>query len=218
MPKAFTSVALVATLLMMIPLALLGKARITNSPTPRAMVVFDMDNQDKVKTQKANSLFADGRGMRVRPEGTVARGDIVGNPHLSDGKVDGEWAETFPRMVDDALMERGRERFGIYCAPCHGFAGEGDGMIAQRANSLMEGTWVPPTNLHDAAVTARPVGHLYNTIKRGIRNMPPYAAQIPVDDRWAIVAYVRALQMSRGAAGLSDLTAEDRVALGAAAE
>ena len=218
MPKPFTSIVLVLTLLMMIPLALLAKQRVIKGRSPRASLVWDMDNQDKVKTQKANAMFADGRGMRLPPEGTVARDEVVGNPGLTEGMVDGVWVEAFPVPVDEALLTRGRERFEIYCAVCHGYSGEGDGMINKRANSLMEGTWVPPTNLVSDAVVARPVGHLYNTIRRGIRNMPPYAAQIPVEDRWAIVSYVRALQLSRGAATVSDLSAEDRVALGAAAE
>jgi mono/diheme cytochrome c family protein len=217
MPKPFTSVVFVLTLLMMIPVALLVKQRVVKSENTRAMLVFDMDNQDKVKTQKANEAFADGRAMRLQPEGTVARDEIVDDPHLTEGKVDGEWATSFPVPVDEDLLARGRERYDIYCAMCHGHSGEGDGMINQRANSLMEGTWVPPTNLVSDAVVDRPVGHIYNTIRRGIRNMPPYAAQVPVDDRWAIVAYVRALQLSRGAASVSDLSPDDGAALTAAA-
>jgi len=217
MPKPFTSVALVLTLLMMVPLALLVKQRVVKSGSTRASLVWDMDNQDKMKTQKANAVFADGRSMRLPPEGTVARDEIVDDPHLTEGKVDGAWAESFPVPVDEDLLERGRERYDIYCAVCHGYSGEGDGMINDRANSLMEGTWVPPTNLVSDAVVERPVGHLYNTIRRGIRNMPPYAAQIPIDDRWAIVAYVRALQLSRGAAVVSDLSPEDGAALTAVA-
>lgn len=215
MPRWFTSIALILTLIMLIPILLLVKARVTNSPLPRYMIVFDMDNQDKVKTQHEFALFADGRGMRTPPEGTVARDEIVGNPHLSEGRVDGEWATAFPVPVDEALLRRGQERYAIFCAPCHGAAGEGDGIIAQRANELMEGTWVPPTNLHDQTVVDRPVGHLYNSIRRGIRNMPPYGSQVPVHDRWAIVSYVRALQLSRGAGAPTDLTAEDRALLAA---
>ena len=215
MPRWFTSIALVLTLLMLVPILLLVKARVTNSPLPRYMIVFDMDNQDKVKTQHAFDLFADGRGMRTPPEGVVARDEIVGDPHLSDGRIGDAWATTFPVPVDDALLRRGRERYGVFCAPCHGHSGEGDGMVALRANELMEGTWVSPSNLHDAAVVERPVGHLYNTIRRGVRKMPPYGSQVPVLDRWAIVSYVRALQLSRGAGAPSDLSADDRALLAA---
>lgn len=219
MPKLFKSIALIATLAMMIPLLLLVKARVTNSERTRLMLVYDMDNQAKLKAQQGFDLFADGRASRLAPEGTVAREEIVGDPHLTEGRVDGEWADAFPAAVavDEDLLARGRERFEIYCATCHGYSGRGDGMIAKRADKLMEGTWVPPTDLLSQAVLDRPVGHLYNTIRRGIRNMPPYGAQIPVQDRWAIVSYVRALQLS-GAADVSDLSAADRVALGADAE
>lgn len=217
MPKLFKSVVLLATLAMLIPPLLLVKDKVTKSERPRLSLVYDMDNQQFAKAQHASTLFADGRASRQAPEGTVARDEIVGNPHLSEGKVDGAWAETFPVPVDDALLTRGRERYDIYCAVCHGYAGRGDGMIAKRADQLMEGTWVPPTDLLSQAVLDRPVGHLYNTIRRGIRNMPPYGSQIPTEDRWAVVSYVRALQMT-GAADVNDLSAAERAALGAPAE
>jgi len=217
MPKIFKSIALIATLVMMIPLLLLVKERVTKSSQPRFMVVYDMDNQDKLKAQHSFGLFADGRASRRAPEGTVARDEIVGNPHLSEGMVDGEFVAAFPMTVDTDLLNRGRERYDIFCAVCHGYAGRGDGMIARRADKLMEGTWVPPTDLLSEVVVQRPVGHLYNTIRLGIRNMPPYGSQIPVDDRWAIVSYLRALQMT-GAADVSDLSPADRAALDAVAE
>jgi len=219
MPKLFKYVVLLATLTMMIPILLLVKDRVTRSEHTRLMLVFDMDNQAFLKAQQKYDLFADGRASRYAPEGTVAREDVVGDAHLTEGKVDTTWAEAFPAAVtvDEDLVARGRERFEIYCATCHGYAGRGDGMINKRANALMEGTWVQPTDLLSQAVLDRPVGHIYNTIRRGIRNMPPYGAQIPVEDRWAIVSYVRALQMS-GAADVSDLSAAERAALGAPAE
>jgi len=219
MPKLFKSVVLLATLAMLIPPLLLVKDRVTKSEKTRLMLVFDMDNQDFLKAQREYGVFADGRASRLAPPGTVAREDVVGDAHLTEGKADTTWAETFPAAVtvDEALLARGRERYEIFCATCHGYAGRGDGMINKRASSLMEGTWVPPSDLLSQAVLDRPVGHLYNTIRRGIRNMPPYGAQIPVEDRWAIVSYVRALQLS-GAADVSDLSAADRAALGADAE
>jgi mono/diheme cytochrome c family protein len=93
-------------------------------------------------------------------------------------------------------MLRGRERYGIYCAPCHGDTGIGDGPVARRAAKLAEGTWTPPSDLTAAATVARPEGELFDVISHGIRTMPAYSAQIPVADRWAIVAYLRALQRS----------------------
>jgi mono/diheme cytochrome c family protein len=97
------------------------------------------------------------------------------------------------------MLLRGQERFNIYCSPCHGLTGAGDGLVSRRADALQEGTWVPPLTFHGDQVRGRPVGHLFNTITHGIRNMPAYGAQIPAEDRWAIVAYVRALQRSQNA-------------------
>ena len=110
-----------------------------------------------------------------------------------------EWIEAIPVPVTLQLMERGRDRFDIFCSPCHGLAGGGDGMTAKRAEELQEGTWTPPASFHTELIRGRPVGHLFNTISNGIRNMPAYGPQIPVTDRWAIVAYVRALQRSQWA-------------------
>lgn len=196
MPRLFKSLAIVLTLLAMIPLALLVRAHLTDSPTPRLMIIFDMDNQDRYKAQQASPLFADGRVMRASPDGAVARDEIVGDPAFTSGQVDSVWVERFPIVLDDAVLIRGRARFDIYCAPCHGLAGAGDGMVARRAEFLMEGTWTPPTDLRSDAVRERPVGHIFNTITHGIRNMPAYGPQIPVADRWAITAYVRALQIA----------------------
>jgi mono/diheme cytochrome c family protein len=195
MPRIFKPLAIVLTLLALIPLALLIKARVTHSPLPRLMVVPDMDNQDRYETQQASPFFADGRVMRAPPAGTVARDEIL-DPLYAQGHVDSVWAESFPRPPDAATLARGRERYDIFCAPCHGLTGAGDGMIARRADFLMEGTWTPPTDLRSDAVRGRPVGHIYNTIASGIRQMPAYGPQIPVDDRWAVVAYLRALQIA----------------------
>jgi len=110
------------------------------------------------------------------------------------------------------MRERGRERFGIYCTPCHGQVGEGDGMVHQRAMTLAEGTWVPPSNMTEERVRVMPVGEIFNTVTNGVRNMPGYGRQIPAEDRWAIILYVRALQRSR-AAELKDLSEQERESL-----
>jgi mono/diheme cytochrome c family protein len=94
-------------------------------------------------------------------------------------------------------MARGEERYMIYCAPCHGLSGDGDGMIHRRAFALQEGTWVKPTNVANDDILKKPAGELFNTISHGIRNMPAYARQIEPADRWAIVMYLRALQRSQ---------------------
>jgi len=109
------------------------------------------------------------------------------------------WVQDFPIPVTDELMARGRQRFNIYCAPCHGLAGEGDGLVARRAQELQQGTWVPPTSLQSDAVRPQPVGQLFNTITNGVRKMPAYGAQISLRDRWAIVLYIKALQRTQNA-------------------
>ena len=109
------------------------------------------------------------------------------------------WVKDFPIAITDEAMKRGRQRYNIYCAPCHGLAGEGDGLVAKRAQELQQGTWVPPTSLHSEAVRPQPVGQLFNTISNGVRKMPAYGSQISVPDRWAIVLYIRALQRTQNA-------------------
>ena len=153
-----------------------------------------------------NALFLDGRVMRPRVEGTIARGEMVNDTHLFMGIVADEWATTYPDSltVDRAFLERGQDRFVIYCTPCHGQGGFGDGLIHERANQLVvtgvNGTsWVAPKDLHEDGIREQPIGQLFNTITKGVRTMSGYASQIPVADRWAIVAYVEALQFSQNA-------------------
>ncbi len=200
MPRWLTSIVVILVALSWIPVALALRARVVKKTEPRVHIIQDMDNQPKVKAQSRLMLFADRRGMRPPVPGTVARGAVIGDSALMLGKSEGDsWVETNPVSVSMSLLERGQQRYEIYCSPCHGLAGYGDGMVAQRADQLQEGTWTPPTSFHTDLVRERPAGHLFNTISNGIRNMPSYGSQIPVDDRWAIVAYVRALQRSQNA-------------------
>jgi mono/diheme cytochrome c family protein len=104
-------------------------------------------------------------------------------------------------------MQRGRQRYEVYCAACHGLTGEGNGLTALRAMELQQPTWIPPTSLHVEPVVQQPVGQLFQTISYGVRKMPAYQYQIPPEDRWAIVLYVRALQRSQNAT-LSDVPQE----------
>lgn len=212
MPRWIRSVLIVLAALALLPFAFIYKARHAHSPLPRIHVVQGMDNQPRYRSQQVNPFFADTREARPPVEGTVARGRLDDDDGLNKGLRNGTWIEEFPVPLTEGLLRRGADRFQIYCAPCHGLAGYGDGMVAVRADRLMEGTWVPPTSVHDATVLARPVGHLFNTITKGIRTMPSYGSQIPVEDRWAIVAYVRALQRG-GHAPASVLTAAERAAL-----
>lgn len=154
-----------------------------------------MYDQPKIaKPLMESDFFADGRGSRQLVEGVVpwSAGEYVEDPHLTDGKVSGADAMTFPFEITANDLARGRERFNIYCSPCHDQAGTGQGMIVKR------GFKAPPSYHIDRLRTAAP-GYFYNVIKNGFATMPGYAPQIPVEDRWRIVAYIRALQLSQNA-------------------
>lgn len=107
------------------------------------------------------------------------------------------WVTEFPMPVTEKMMARGKERYRIYCSVCHGLSGEGDGLVTLRAMELLQGTWVKPASYHTENVRKLPIGRLYHTISNGVRKMPGYSAQIPPEDRWAIVLYLKALQKSR---------------------
>lgn len=194
-PLRLTLIALAVVAL--VPFAFLFKARWTSTPLPRVHPIQGMDNQPKYKAQRANPVFADGRSERPPVAGTVARGQLRNDDRFYRGLENGQWVASIPVEVNAALLHRGQERFGIYCSPCHGLSGYGDGIVGVRADRLQEGTWVPPANLHDDQVRQRPDGHLFNTITNGIRTMSAYGPIVPEQDRWAIVAYVRALQRSQ---------------------
>jgi len=200
---------LVLVALSFVPLALIMRARATTTTKPRIHIIPDMDNQPKFRAQARNPLFADRRAMRPPVRGTVARGALVSDPVVATGRVGEDWVEVIPVSLNTGVLERGRERYDIFCSPCHGLSGHGDGMVAKRADELLEGTWTPPTSFHTALTRERAAGHLFNTISNGIRNMPAYGPQIPVDDRWAIVAYVKALQRSQNAT-IDDVPADIR--------
>jgi mono/diheme cytochrome c family protein len=185
----------------LLPLALFVRARTATSEKPRLHLIFDMDNQVRRKAQSFSPLFDDGRAMRPPVEGTVARNELGPESAMWSGRDQaGEFIDGYPSEIEltEEFVLRGQERYDIYCAPCHGVSGYGDGMINKRAQDLAEGTWTPPTSMHDDIVRDRSNGHIYNTIKNGIRNMPGYGAQTTLEERWAIVAYVRALQRSQG--------------------
>src|SRR5260221_1496120 len=214
LPRGILYVLLIVASAATIPFALAAYARESKSPLPRHHIVPDMDFQQKFKAQRENKFFADKRADRPQIEGTIAVGELHDDDHLFAGKVNGGFARTFPAAVPiaDTTMARGRERFGIYCTPCHGQVGEGDGMVAARAAHLAEGTWVQPSNITEERLHYMPVGEIFNTITNGVRNMPAYGRQIPAEDRWAIILYLRALQRSR-AAEMKDLSEQERESL-----
>lgn len=215
LPGWVVPVLVLTSLIALLPPALISRARATKSTSPRINIIPDMDFQPRFLPQTENEMYLDGRSMRPRMEGTIARGALREDDHFDRGQQNGEWATAFPMEVTRQVMNRGRERFEIYCAPCHGVGGYGDGMVSRRASELTElghANWTPPTSMHDELVRERPVGHLFNTITHGIRNMPPYGSQIKTADRWAVVAYVKALQRSQNAT-LSDVPPDARPAL-----
>ncbi|MCR4413342.1 MAG: cytochrome c, partial [Thermoguttaceae bacterium] len=198
-PKALYWIGVTAVLLAFLPPLWIARSRATTSTRPRIHPIQDMDFQPRYHAQGASPLFDDRRAMRPPVAGTIARGELQRDEHLVQGTVGGKPAETFPLRVSQAMIERGRQRYEIYCATCHGLDGDGKGPTAIRALERAEPGWVAPRSLHADAVRQQPVGQLFRTITRGLNTMPSYAAQIAPEDRWAIVLYVRALQRSQNA-------------------
>ena len=152
-----------------------------------------MEVQPKHRPQAASAFFADGRSDRTPPARTVARGMLRDDDHLHLGKAaDGSFAAKLPAAinVDLGLLERGRDRFQIFCAPCHGSLGDGNGMTKRY------GMGATPT-FHDPRLRTMPDGEIFNTITNGKNTMMPYADKLSPEDRWAVVAYVRALQRAQ---------------------
>jgi len=215
MPKVFLYVGLTLMALATIPPALIARARTRDTEARRIHLIQDMDNQARIRAQHASPklddgqpLFLDGRGMRPLVPGTVARGELNDDEHFILGVIADGWATTFPAPapLTRELIERGRDRYTIYCTPCHGIAGYGDGMVHVRAMELVNnpaignGTvWVQPKSLHDSDIRDPPPGQIYNTITNGVRTMSGHAAQVPTRDRWAITAWVNVLQRSQNA-------------------
>jgi mono/diheme cytochrome c family protein len=129
----------------------------------------------------------------------VADGRLREDDHYFRGMVDGQPATGFPVPVTRGRMQRGQERYAVYCATCHGLAGHGDGITSQRAFEGNNPKWIKPLSLHNQSVRDQPVGQLFQTITNGVRTMAAYGPQIPVEDRWAIVLYIRALQRTQNA-------------------
>ena len=152
----------------------------------------DMHVQPRYNPLDSSDFFDDGRAARPEVPGTVARGQLRTDRYFYAGKVNGVPVSAFPFPVTRQVLERGRERYNIYCTPCHGYTGEGRGMIVQRG-------FPQPPSYHTDRLRQAPVGHLYDVITNGYGAMYSYAARISPEDRWAIVAYIRALQLSQHA-------------------
>ena len=152
----------------------------------------DMHNQPKFYPQRGTSFFADGRSARPQVENTVARNQMHENQYFYTGVVDGKEGDGMPLPVNVELLERGQEKYNVFCTPCHSRVGNGAGMIVQRG-------YRPAGNFHTDRLRNAPLGHFYSVIANGYGAMPEYASQIGPEDRWAIVAYIRALQLSQAA-------------------
>ncbi len=180
---------------------------------------LDMADQPKLEPLEASDFFADGQASRPLVPGTVARGHLRVDKAFFEGKIDGKPIETFPQQAvavrlglkgDDPqvllqILDRGQQRFNIFCAPCHDRTGHGQGMVVQRG-------FPAPPSYHSDRLRKAPIGHFFDVATNGFGRMPDYADQIPTADRWAIVAYVRALQLSQHAE-VSELPSTDRDAL-----
>lgn len=198
-PRWIYGAMIVLTVLAVIPFILAWRAQGAKSSQPHWHVFSDMDFQPKAKSDQAFREFPDGRANRGAIAGTIARGSLNADDAYYRGLRDGQWITELPASlkVDAKLLDRGQERFNIYCAPCHGYDGQGHGMVPERVK-LAGGAW-EAANLTTPERIKLPNGQLFNTISNGANTMMGYAAQIPVHDRWAILLYVRALQRGQNA-------------------
>lgn len=156
-----------------------------------------MQNQPKFVPQRSTDFFADGRSARPQIEHTVARGQLREDTYYYTGLVGGAPSpqgerDQLPFPVTMQVLARGQERFNVYCTPCHSRVGNGDGMIVQRG-------YKPAGNFHDATRLKQPLSHYFYVMTNGYGAMPDYSAQLPPSDRWAVAAYIRALQLSQNA-------------------
>lgn len=151
-----------------------------------------MADQPRYDPLEPSDFFEDGMSARPRIAGTVARGELSGNPFFDTGKVNGAIGNGFPMPVTLEVVNRGEDRFNIYCSQCHGRVGDGNGMIPSRG-------YRRPPSFHTETLRNAPTGHLFDVMTNGFGAMPPYGRMIPPQDRWAIAAYIKALQLSQSA-------------------
>jgi mono/diheme cytochrome c family protein len=172
---------------------------------------LNMDFQQRFEEQEANPFFADGAAMRQPVPGTVARGHLrtTENASFYQGRdASGGFVGEIPVPVTEALLQRGQERYNIYCSVCHGLSGDGRGIVMAGNGGTGYG-YTPAPTYHSDFLRGVPDGYLYNVITNGVRTMPSYGHEVSPDDRWAIVAYIRALQRSQDA-GPEDVPQPER--------
>jgi cytochrome c len=168
----------------------------------------DMHDQPRYKPLAGTDFFGDGRSARPEVEGTVARGHLRIDAARFTGKIDGQDVDEFPFQITRGDLERGQQRFNIYCSPCHSRLGDGNGIIVRRG-------FRQAASYHTEKLMKAPVGHFFDVITNGFGAMPSYAARVSPDDRWRIAAYIRVLQLSENAT-IQDVPAEKRSGLEAA--
>ena len=194
-------------------LVVLTGCRGMESERPPIHISPNMDNQEKFVGQEPNPFFEDGRAMRPPVPGTIARGFLREDTRFYEGRdASGAYVQAMPVAMTREVLERGRERYDIYCTVCHGMTGDGRGIIMVGNGGTGYG-YVPAPDYHVDRLRDIEDGYLYDVITNGIRNMPGYATQIPVADRWAIVAYIRALQRSQNA-DIADWPAAEQARIG----
>jgi mono/diheme cytochrome c family protein len=162
----------------------------------------DMHDAPSYDPLQASAFFPNGQASRMPVANTVARGQLRDDEHLNTGRVAGQLVAEFPMPVTAEVMARGRDRFAVFCTPCHGATAEGDGMVVQRG-------FRRPPSFHEERLRTEPVGYFFDVMTNGFGAMQDYASQLPVSDRWAIAAYIRALQLSQRAT-LADVPADRR--------
>lgn len=161
----------------------------------------DMHDAPRYDPYEASAVFPNGSSAQPLVEGTVARSDVLDDDLLTTGKINGQLADEFPFPITRADLDRGQERFNIYCSPCHGRTGEGNGMVVQRG-------YRQPPSYHIDRLRQAPVGHFFDVMTNGFGVMPDYRTQVPTADRWRIAAYIRALQLTEHGA-VTDVPAAD---------
>jgi mono/diheme cytochrome c family protein len=183
------------------------------TPASRVIAIFamsvalvacrqDMHDAPRYEPLEASAFFASGGSARALVANTVPRGYLREDELLYTGKLSGQFANVFPAPVTAAVMVRGQERFNVFCSPCHGRTGVGNGMIVQRG-------FRQPPSFHEQRLKDAPAGYFFDVMTSGFGAMQDYSAQVPVADRWAIAAYIRALQLSQGAT-VADVPADRR--------
>ena len=191
MIKSHLNIKIIALLLLAV---LLSACRGQPSEKPQIQPIQNMYWQQKFKAFEPNDFFDDRRSMRLPVEGTISRGNLKNDLAIYEGiNEDGSHVARIPIPVTRELLKKGQEQYNISCTPCHGYAGEGNGIVIGRG-------YVPPPSFHDERIVTMPDGEIYSAIYNGVNSMPSYRNMVKhTENRWAIVAYIRALQVSQAA-------------------